>query len=1151
MIRLIHSNKKIFLLVLLMVLLFCGQGWGATYSFYFADDGSDTNCYPTEVLDDACASGSPCLTTTCINTIISALSSSDSATFKFARDDQITISSSTPIGYGLSISSVSLTFDVWENGGSATPILTGASYQPVFEFSDEDVTDLTIKNINLIGNGTTSDPMVVKIYALGNVTIDNCTIDGNNGGTGNISESNQGCVVINHTTGNVTVTDNTIRNCWEDQTPELGAGLDFAGILIWMNMGSPPEKSTGTHTISGNTIYNVNSDGIHIAGVQNSTNRTQVFDNTIYNFGEQALDIKDSRYIDVYNNDFYRNDYTVAGSGGGYCNIVTTGPDAIWDAEPGGLRIYENYLHDNKYCAIRISGHVSNSEASALDSYIFQNYFYEVAAGILLWGGTGHEFQGEIFNNVMDISEDQLNTVGGFPEAGISIKDTDQLNVYNNSIWVHSPVGTTVGYPIQLITGSISNVVLKNNGLYTTQNSSSSYPLYCCASGCTPSTFDHNGYYNSNNSNTIHSNCGSSGGSDQTTDPNFSTFPKLNGNSPYISAGVDLGNATDSCTSTTDEYNCGFNWDNTTWTPVASMAYSYVDQDDDSPWDIGAAGVTTYYVNCDAGSSGDGSYGSPWNSLEDVESAGLNDGDDVYIYEGSTCTYNNPSGANFTMNWEGVDSNNHAIIGCYKDGPTMCSPGEFAIVDGSKTDWSTYGCPETTACDEEDEGTCVWYSLFRISGSYITISNLEIKNACGTLLVHTDNAAETDVHIEYNKLHDAGKNAILTYDSGSWFPCCSDGCGPSARTDFLIQYNEAYGTDKVHKYGPGGGFLSLWQQVFGLVVANSVIQYNYIHDAGGEGIMMRSKNTEPGNIVQYNHIRDVNPCAICIYRGQDHIIRYNLIVGDQSSVTYEGQGGGGRNWSEGILFLAHHTDTNGIQDIYVYGNIVMGCKMGVGFNLGGDHYTCGEPWARDEALTAYIYNNQFIDNYGNVYGFWNLGAGDDPSNTTIVYKNNISYHYGTGTEVLYWPASDKPTVTASNNLWESLPTGNASDFATNGYTGNPYIGVPSGDTDWQQIEATSDYTTEDTNIAANSNAIGKGTDLGGAGDCSSTISHNCGLSLTTDDVDFHDLPNTATFDLVDQGDNAVEIGPWVYTEDDQELPPNKGSFGLGARIQSN
>lgn len=75
-----------------------------------------------------------------------------------------------------------------------------------------------------------------------------------------------------------------------------------------------------------------------------------------------------------------------------------------------------------------------------------------------------------------------------------------------------------------------------------------------------------------------------------------------------------------------------------------------------------ASASTAFYVDPTAGSGGNGSYASPWNSLSQVNGHSFSTGDDVYFKAGTTL--NVPAGQYLDVDWNGT-AGDHVVIGAY------------------------------------------------------------------------------------------------------------------------------------------------------------------------------------------------------------------------------------------------------------------------------------------------------------------------------------------------------------------------------------------------------------------------------------------------------------------------------------------------------
>jgi hypothetical protein len=242
--------------LILVMLLWSVPVWGASYTFYFADDGTDNNC--TDKTATVCAGSAgcttdanPCQTMGCFNTLITDLTEgTDDATFCFKDDDTWSISSDATKP---KIYKSNVTLDNW-GGGSVRPIFDGGSScwgtenstlmdildnAEVAGISNIAITDLIIQNgagkgIQVGGsveNSEADDVTLtrVKVYNMGqaaiipiradNLKVENCEI-------GHTIQQDLGCSYTNKPQaigGNlVNCTNLEVRNTYIYQTGNTG-----------------------------------------------------------------------------------------------------------------------------------------------------------------------------------------------------------------------------------------------------------------------------------------------------------------------------------------------------------------------------------------------------------------------------------------------------------------------------------------------------------------------------------------------------------------------------------------------------------------------------------------------------------------------------------------------------------------------------------------------------------------------------------------------------------------------------------------------------------------------------------------------------------------------------------------------------------------
>jgi hypothetical protein len=507
-----------------------------------------------------------------VNTFLNTLNAVDTATIYFNKGDTFTFT--TPLLFGVSFASgadqVDITFDAYGTGNA--PILNnnaGSSSQANIEAhaGETDIDSLTIQNLKLTRNDSGDSIAGIWIDDIeGDIVIDNVEIDGNGGGTAAMTEG-YACIMLRDIGGDITITKSTVYNCMQTyNTPVIGP--DYHGIFI---RGLPPAgKSSGTVTIggsagNGNTIYQSNGDTIQLMGIQNSANRSTISYNYIYDFGENAIDLKASTHVDVEYNVIDRNFFGRGGSGSQNASIVFVREPQFTTDTGGSHEIRYNYFLDSNYAAWRSANH---SIIAGNGTNIHHNYVENHAMGFFSNGN----WLGTIHNNVIEVDQDY-----GVPlywlEAGIYFGTNANMGagafIYNNTFYIHSPTGTYIADGVHHDAGTAT---YKNNIFYIDVNSSAAYPFDCDGGSVTVA---YNNYHNPNNANTVTGCSLSVDANSTTTDPLIvSNFPVPEGGSPVWGDGDNSIGAA---------YDDAIDWNDTTWTPAASISVTTVDQDDAGP----------------------------------------------------------------------------------------------------------------------------------------------------------------------------------------------------------------------------------------------------------------------------------------------------------------------------------------------------------------------------------------------------------------------------------------------------------------------------------------------------------------------------------------------------------------------------------------
>ena len=459
-----------------LLILLANTGFSATY-YVNATGGRDTNSGTTE--------GTAWKTIGKINSV--NFTSGD--TIKFKRGHTWTDATLTLNGTRFGTSGIT----VEDYGIGAKPRIDGNSVRPIV--INHALVNLTLRNLDISGSDTGSSRCNLS-------NINGLTIDGidYNGHTGSSAYLRSNCINIVYVDGDIEIKNCTIQNLLKNtfiNTIIAWGNNDAHGIQLWYP-GDTNVKLSGTINIHNNVIHDVYADCIQIAGVHTTTN---IYNNTLYHFGENALDIKYSGNVTIYNNEMY-HDFGLA-NGGSYLGtaIVVSGGATQWSetyrSQNNVLR--DNYIHTCKWQGVGSLG---------VDSQIYRNYFKNIGTSLII----GSYNNLKVYNNMFELTTPAASetTYSGtayefdwstrYIEVELSaIKITygskiDAL-IYNNTIYVSSS-NHLYGIGVQA-DADATGTLIKNNIIYMTRNSSTVFPLYVKDrdnSGTLP-TIEHNCFY--------------------------------------------------------------------------------------------------------------------------------------------------------------------------------------------------------------------------------------------------------------------------------------------------------------------------------------------------------------------------------------------------------------------------------------------------------------------------------------------------------------------------------------------------------------------------------------------------------------------------------------------------------------------------------
>lgn len=494
---------------------------------------------------------------------------------------------------------------------------------------------------------------------------------------------------------------------------------------------------------------------------------------------------------------------------------------------------------------------------------------------------------------------------------------------------------------------------------------------------------------------------------------------------------------------------------------------------------IQAAGQT-YYVDCSAGSNGNGSQSSPWNNLQSVNNKTFSPGDRILFKRNTTCA------GQLWPKGSGV-SGNPITISAYGNGPRP-------IIDGNNT-----VDPVVLLRDQ----------------SYWVIDSLEVKNSLGKG-VYVDGSAGTDLYyfrltnlyvhhcgihdghdavsvgmFDKHSVHDVVIDNVIVHNAFRGIAiggkCCNvpdqrssditvrnstvydvenDGILVTNSNNVLVEYNVAYNTGlqpSQESHTPN----AIWNWD----TDNAIYQFNEAYlshspewDGGAFDIDYLTTNT----IYQYNYGHDNDAYCISIFGGEsghcttNNVIRYNVCSNNARDKSYE-------STRQGDIYL---TVWSGgcVKDSYIYNNTIYWNPAGpysairilniwegkdiINTNIYNNIIYSASPYLvnvssytgqtyMDHNLYWYTGGSKPIFNWGgkvyNSFSAFQLGSGREAHGLYADPKLNDPTYHGTGfptTSFTLRPGS--PAIDAGADL---VALGLQTSMGTRDFFGNP---IPSG-----------------------------------------------------------------------------------------------------------
>jgi len=364
---------------------------------------------------------------------------------------------------------------VEDYGIGAKPRIDGNSVQPIV--INHALVDLTLKNIDISGSDTSGNRC--HINGVNGLTIDGIDY---NGHTGSTIYHRSNAINIGSVDGDIEIKNCTIQNLLKDtfiNTIDAWGETDAHGIIFWYP-GDENVKLSGTVNIHNNVIHDVYADCIQTAGVHTTTN---IYNNTFYHFGEQALDIKYSGYHTIYNNEMYHGDFGLHNAGGYWGTaIIGCGGATRWSKKYKSKNnvLRDNYIHTCKWIGVAALG---------ANSQIYRNYFKNIGTPLTI-GSYGNL---KVYNNVFELNTpaasettypgtayefDWSTRYIGIALSGIRVQSARKANIliYNNTFYISS-TNHLYGIGVQA-DADVTGTIIKNNIIHMARDNASVFPLY-------------------------------------------------------------------------------------------------------------------------------------------------------------------------------------------------------------------------------------------------------------------------------------------------------------------------------------------------------------------------------------------------------------------------------------------------------------------------------------------------------------------------------------------------------------------------------------------------------------------------------------------------------------------------------------------------
>jgi len=478
---------------------------------------------------------------------------------------------------------------------------------------------------------------------------------------------------------------------------------------------------------------------------------------------------------------------------------------------------------------------------------------------------------------------------------------------------------------------------------------------------------------------------------------------------------------------------------------------------------------TAYYADLsDSGSTNQGTFAEPFNTIATINAQSFSTGDDLYFKAGTEATLT----ATLDLDWSGTSGDRVIIGGYWDDG-------------GSPNTDMTGKTRPVLSGNGHTFPTGEYQALVEGNGiDYVTIQDIKVSESYSYGIViqgHSSRGTSDNCIIQRCYSYHCGKGGF------NFFTVSSHGYGVK---DSYIQYNTSEYDDYPDIISGTVSGITVSASFLDETTENIVVRHNKVFKSTeGIGIYKTANDV----IVEYNVVRDCGTYFLYAAGGSHDItFRYNLVYeGDDDLIPHDS-----------LIVVDnechYRVPPSSTQNIYIYGNLIANGRYGIKLSNNCEDYEDLVPTG------IYIYNNTIVD-----CSEYNFRFSDSWNGTAIIYNNISAIYDSSGTH-----SNDySPTgVTWGYNNFSSTVTGNAHS-GTGTVEETPVLSTTSG---WTSLTSGS---VDGTGFAITSSSPGKdvGTDLG--------TPYNIGLFEGTD---FSTSPTTvATASHLDHGE-GTDIGAWVY-----------------------